>query len=77
MSKIEQSRQEMIKAMEPKDKLKEIEDLLKLMQKYKVGVLKSDGVELHLAAFPVEEHDLPEPKTEEDQDDILFFSAQE
>lgn len=55
--------------------LNRLESILKLMEKYKLNKFKEDGLELEKIAF------LPEPNlqstqpTEEDLEDLLYYSS--
>jgi predicted dinucleotide-binding enzyme len=53
--------------------IEKLEKIMKLMQKYGVRAVKVGGIEIAGISMP-EEH--VEPKTEEVDEDLLFYSAE-
>lgn len=63
------------------DELKLLEDLMKLMSRHKISNIKFKGIELSKTLFEYEEEKPQQtsksqvPRTQEEEDEILFWSS--
>ena len=55
--------------------IEKLETIFNLMVKYKVNAVKVGDIEVAGITFPIQEDDFTEDKTEDVDDDLLFYSA--
>ncbi len=55
--------------------IEKLEAIFKLMVKYKVNAVKVGDIEVAGITLPIQEDDFTEDKTEDVDDELLFYSA--